>query len=333
MNKILLFGEPLIRLTPINYQSLSNGESAKIYYGGSEINIAKNLQGFQVNTKIITGLPDTPVGDSFIDFLNQCSIDTSSIQRVGERIGLYYMEDGFGCRQSQVYYDRKHTSINNMNIESMNMDNIFKNITHFHFSGITIAISSHIRKVLLILLQEAKKRNITISIDLNLRTKMISVDDAKIQFSKYAMYADYCFGIDPIMSDENDTAMFDRYHSTSKTIQARMQKLKDKYKFKAIFHTLRTSDENGHNIYKCYGLDTNFVESVELKTQVLQRVGSGDAFVAGALYKMINNASLQETVNFAVASGTYKCTIDGDSMFIDTSQIEKLLENNKDIIR
>lgn len=333
MNKILFFGEPLIRLSPQNYETIGNNVTSKMFFGGSEINIARNLQGFNITTKVFTALPNNPIGTSFIDFLNQSNIDTTSICRTGNRIGVYYLENGIGCRQSEVYYDRKYTSIEDIDISTLEMDNLFKDITHFHFSGITIAVSSKVREILTILLNEAKKRNITISIDLNLRTKMINVHDAKIEFSKFAKYADYCFGIDPIMADENDLNMFDRFNATDIDIQNRMSKLKDIYNFKAIFHTIRQTDVNGLNIYKCYGFDNKLEISTQLKTTVLQRVGSGDAFVAGALYKILNNAPIKEIIDFAIASGTYKCTVEGDNMYVSASKIEEILKNNQDIVR
>lgn len=333
MKKILFFGEPLIRITPSNFQEIDDKVSANIYYGGSEINIAKNLRGFQIDTKVFTGLPDNEVGNKFQTYLNKYDIDTSSILQVGNRIGLYYLEEGIGCKTSEVYYDRQQTSINDIDLSQIDMEKLFENITHFHFSGITIAISKNVRNILLILLKEAKKRNVIISIDLNLRTKMISILDAKKEFSKFAYYADYCFGIDPIMADNQNFEMFDRYNATEEDIYKRMKLLKDKYSFKGIFHTIRNTDENGNNIYQCYALSDTFETSIQLKTSVLQRIGSGDAFVAGALYKIIMGAPLKEIIDFAVASGTYKCCIDGDNMYVSPSKINKLLQYNKDILR
>ena len=111
--------------------------------------------------------------------MKQNQIDTSSICLTGERIGLYYLENGYGVRNSDVYYDRKYTSINEIDEKSLNINKIFEDVTHFHFSGITVAISASVRKILHLLLEEARKRNIIISMDLNLRTKMISISEAK----------------------------------------------------------------------------------------------------------------------------------------------------------
>lgn len=333
MKKILFFGEPLIRITPTHYQKLSNNIESTLYYGGSEVNIARNLSGFQTQTAILTGLPNDRISDSFNQFLNQSQIDTKHIQRCGDRIGIYYLISGFGSRGNEVYYDRQHTSIHEISLENIDIDYLFKDITHFHFSGITVALSQHIRDILEVLLKEAKKRNIIISIDLNLRTKMISIEKAKKKFSRFAKYADYCFGIDPLMKDKNDTEMFDRSHATIQTIEKRMHELQDVYHFKAIFHTMRDVDENMVNTYKAYAYDSQLFQSVILKTQLLERVGSGDAFVAGALYQIMNEASLQETIDFAVASGTLKCTLTGDNMYENTKSVYQLLENHSEISR
>ncbi|MEG0569968.1 MAG: sugar kinase [Erysipelotrichales bacterium] len=333
MSKILLFGEPLIRITPSHYEKLSNNVSSQIYYGGSEVNIARNMQGFGTHTSVFTAIPNDNIGTSFINFLNSNQIDTTSIQRCGDRLGMYYLINGYGVRNSEVYYDRKFTSINNIDVSLINFNQLFGGITHFHFSGITVAISAHVRNVLLVLLEEAKKRNIIVSMDLNLRTKMISIDDAKVEFSKFAKYADYCFGIDPIMKDENDINMFDRAHATDKLIEKRMMELQEKYHFKAVFHTLRNIDKNQMNTYSAYAYSNQLYKSISLQTNILERVGSGDAFVAGALYQIMNNKSLQDIIDFAVASGTLKCTLNGDNMYESKETVIALLNNQIDISR
>ena len=333
MTKLLLFGEPLIRISPLDATSIGDHVASSTYFGGSEVNIACNLQALGVSTKVFTGLPANEIGDRFLTFLKQHQIDTSSICRLGDRIGLYYLENGFGCRQSEVFYDRKHTSISQILPDMLDMDSIFQEISHFHFSGITVAVGPEVRRLLLLLLKEAKRRGIVISMDLNLRTKMISVLEAKYEFSKFARFADYCFGIDPLMIDEQNLQMFSRETASLDEVEKRMRQLKESYNFKAIFHTLRSSDEQDKNVYQAYALGESFEESVQLKTAVYQRVGSGDAFISGALYQLINHSSLKNTIDFAVASATLKCTLPGDHLSTPAASIEKLLENAQDIIR
>ncbi|WP_456113647.1 sugar kinase [Streptococcus sp.] len=333
MTKILLFGEPLIRISPLDATSIGDHVASSTYFGGSEINIACNLQALGISTKVFTALPANEIGDRFLTFLKQHQIDTSSICRLGDRIGLYFLENGFGCRQSEVFYDRKHTSISQIRPNMLDMDSLFQGISHFHFSGITVAIGKEVRTLLLLLLEEAKRRGIIVSMDLNLRTKMISVLEAKYEFSKFAHFADYCFGIDPLMIDDQNLEMFPRDRASLKEVENRMRQLKEAYGFKAIFHTLRSSDEQDKNVYQAYALGERFEESVQLKTTVYQRVGSGDAFISGTLYQLLHHSSLKTTIDFAVASATLKCTLPGDHLSTSETSIEKLLANAQDIIR
>ena len=333
MTKILLFGEPLIRISPLDATSIGDHVASSTYFGGSEINIACNLQALGISTKVFTALPANEIGDRFLTFLKQHQIDTSSICRLGDRIGLYYLENGFGCRQSEVFYDRKHTSISQIRPNMLDMDSLFQGISHFHFSGITVAIGQEVRAILLLLLEEAKRRGIVVSMDLNLRTKMISVLEAKYEFSKFARFTDYCFGIDPLMIDDQNLEMFPRDSASLEKVENRMRLLKEAYGFKAIFHTLRSSDEQDKNVYQAYALEERFEESVQLKTAVYQRIGSGDAFISGALYQLLHHSSLKTTIDFAVASATLKCTLPGDHLSTSETSIEKLLANAQDIIR
>lgn len=333
MTKILLFGEPLIRISPLDATSIGDHVASSTYFGGSEINIACNLQALGISTKVFTALPANEIGDRFLTFLKQHQIDTSSICRLGDRIGLYYLENGFGCRQSEVFYDRKHTSISQIRPNMLDMDSLFQGISHFHFSGITIAIGQEVRAILLLLLEEAKRRGIVVSMDLNLRTKMISVLEAKYEFSKFARFTDYCFGIDLLMIDDQNLEMFPRDSASLEEVENRMRLLKEAYGFKAIFHTLRSSDEQDKNVYQAYALEERFEESVQLKTAVYQRIGSGDAFISGALYQLLHHSSLKTTIDFAVASATLKCTLPGDHLSTSATSIENLLANAQDIIR
>lgn len=333
MTKILLFGEPLIRISPLDATSIGDHVASSTYFGGSEINIACNLQALGISTKVFTALPANEIGDRFLTFLKQHQIDTSSICRLGDRIGLYYLENGFGCRQSEVFYDRKHTSISQIRPNMLDMDSLFQGISHFHFSGITVAIGQEVRAILLLLLKEAKRRGIVVSMDLNLRIKMISVLEAKYEFSKFARFTDYCFGIDPLMIDDQNLEMFPRDSASLEEVENRMRLLKEAYGFKAIFHTLRSSDEQDKNVYQAYALEERFEESVQLKTAVYQRIGSGDAFISGALYQLLHHSSLKTTIDFAVASATLKCTLPGDHLSTSATSIENLLANAQDIIR
>ncbi|HFH8298448.1 TPA: sugar kinase [Streptococcus agalactiae] len=335
MSKILFFGEPLIRITPKENDYFADSISTKLFYGGSEVNTARALQGFGQDTKLLSALPNNPIGNSFLQFLKAQGIDTHSIQWVGERVGLYFLEDSFACRKGEVVYDRDHSSLHDFRINQIDFDQLFEGVSLFHFSGITLSLDESIQEITLLLLKEAKKREITISLDLNFRSKLISPKNAKILFSQFATFADICFGIEPLMVDSQDTTFFNRDEATIEDIKERMISLINHFDFQVIFHTKRLQDEWGRNHYQAYiaNRKQEFVTSKEITTAVNQRIGSGDAFVAGALYQLLQHSDSKTVIDFAVASASLKCALEGDNMFETVTAVNKVLNQSKDIIR
>ena len=325
MKKILFFGECLIRITPDRFSFVGDKIKSTIYFGGSELNVARNLSGFGVKTDFFTGLPDNDIGLKFKNFMEENRIGANLVENCGSRVGIYYLEEGIGERASEVFYDRSNTSINDIEIKNLEYDKIFEDVEIFHFSGITVGISEKVRNILKELLSEAKKRNIKVSMDLNFRKKMLSILEAKKFFSEIARDVDICFGIEPIKASDDDLNMFKRNSATDSDIKDRMEVLKNKYSFKNIFHTVRIKDEYGKNIYYAYEMsDTGFKKSRDFICENMGRIGSGDAFVSGVLYKIITGKE-EEALDFGVASGSYKCTIEGDSMFVGANKIEKII--------
>ncbi len=105
----------------------------------------------------------------------------------------------------------------------LDMDSLFQGISHFHFSGITIAMSRGPCDPSPTLLEEAKRRGIVFNGYLNLRTKMISVLEAKYEFSKFARFWLYCFGIDPLMIDDQNLEMSKRDYDSLRGGKSHMQ--------------------------------------------------------------------------------------------------------------
>ncbi len=88
-------------------------------------------------------------------------------------------------------------------------------------------------------------------------------------------FTDYCFGIDPLMIDDQNLEMFPRDSASLEEVENRMRLLKEAYGFKAIFHTLRSSDKQDKNVYQAYALEERFEESVQLKLQSINELVAG----------------------------------------------------------
>jgi len=58
---------------------------------------------------------------------------------------------------------------------------------------------------------------------------------------------------------------------------------------------------------------------------IVDRVGSGDAFMAGLIYGLQNFEDNQKVIDFAVAAGAYKHSIKGDFNLASVEEVEKLM--------
>jgi 2-dehydro-3-deoxygluconokinase len=333
VGKLLSIGEILIRFTPRDFNNYGNSNELEYFFGGSEANISSILSTWGIDTSILSALPNNDIVRNIKRYFRGLGVDVNNIVTKGEKIGYYFFERSLGVRNSSIIYDRKHSSFSELKVDDIDISKVLEGVTWLHFSGITLAVGENSRELVLEIVKEAKKRDIFISIDLNFRSKMCSAMEAKKYMTEFAPYADMCFGIEPIMINDKDINMFDRENSTKEDIFKRMEELKKKFGFKYIFHTERENDKEDNNTYYAYGLGEEMKESVSLTTKMIERVGSGDAFVAGVIYSIIKEKTFKEALDFGVASATLKCTIKGDGMVVNPSDVEKIISERNIIDR
>ena len=92
-------------------------------------------------------------------------------QRDG-RMGIYYLEAGANQLPSKVIYDRAYLAISPEKPGNVDWEKVFEGVDWFHITGITPAISKSAMEPFLESVKEAKKRNITVSCDLNYRKNL-----------------------------------------------------------------------------------------------------------------------------------------------------------------
>src|SRR5699024_4108418 len=140
-----------------------------------------------------TALPKNDVGDAAIMTLKSAGVDTSFIHRFGDRLGLYFYEEGFSVKQPQVVYDRKNASFLELAEKTIDWDTIFLEKDVIHLTGITPALNEEMRIFTIDVIKEAKQRNVTISFDFNYRSKLWSIDEAREVYIALLPYVDICF--------------------------------------------------------------------------------------------------------------------------------------------
>lgn len=172
MKSFVTFGEIMLRLAPPGMLRFTQARSFDALYGGGESNVAVSLANYGLSTELVTRLPENDMGEAALQYIRQFNVGTRYILRGGNRLGIYFMENGAVMRGSQVIYDRDNSAFATIQSGTVNWRSIFADAQWFHWTGITPAISEGAAKVCLEGVKIAHEMGITISCDLNYRAKL-----------------------------------------------------------------------------------------------------------------------------------------------------------------
>lgn len=322
--KVVTLGEIMMRLSPEGNKRFLQTSKFDINFGGAEANVAVLLSHLGLDSKFVTKLPENPLGYMAKNYLKSNGVDTSNIAIGGERLGVYYFEKGLSCRNAQVVYDRKASAMSEASIEDFNLEEIFNGVDLFHVSGITPALGQKGIELTKACIEYCKKNNIKVSVDLNYRSKLWSYKEFNDVMMELVKGVDLCIGwID--LTRDNSTfkpVSFDSLEEEKAYFNKVFKLMKDELGVKNVATTMRETISASENTLRGLIYDgENIVYSNKYRFEIIDRVGAGDAFAAGLLYKLLEEVTSEEAVDFAVASGVYKHTIEGDASIATVEEI------------
>jgi len=332
---ILSFGELLLRICPDAAGEWLNENTLPFYVGGAELNVATALALWDLPSKYFTVLPANHMSAQIITHLQQKNIDTGPVFFDGQRIGLYYLTKGKDLKHNALIYDRAHSAFAGLEPGMVNWDVVLEDVSWFHFSAICPAVSQKSADVCLEVLQAASKKNITISVDLNYRAKLWQYGKTPQQvMPQLAQYcnlimgniwaAEMMLGI-PVKADIHASAEKNTYldaaQLTSQQIMAQCPKCC------AVANTFRFDDADIINYYTALYTNHRLYESSQYETtQIVDKVGSGDCFMAGLIYGFYNDMGPAETLEFATAAAFEKLFVQSDATNKTVEEIKKAIK-------
>ncbi len=326
--KIVTLGELMLRLQPFDHLRFVQSEDYEATFGGGEANVAVSLANYGCDAYFVSKLPTHEIGQAAVNSLRKYGVKTDYVVRGGDRVGIYFLEKGASQRASKVIYDRANSAFALSNYEEYDWDAIFDGATWLHFSGITPALGDNVAKLTEEALIAAKRHGVTVSCDLNYRNKLWSKDKAREVMTRLMKYVDVCIGNEDdandvfgITPENNDTSKGqlnkEGYVSVAK-------RLKDKFGFKYVALTLRTSISASENNWAAMLYDGNSYLSKEYHMQIIDRVGGGDSFAGGLIYGLTHDYKPQDAIEFAVAASCLKHSIEGDYNLVSVDEVKKL---------
>ncbi|GJM64122.1 sugar kinase [Persicobacter diffluens] len=326
MGKIIAFGEMLMCLSSQGHSRLKQTKSLDIDFGGAEANVAVSLAQFGEKVSFVTRLPENDMADRAMMSLKSFGVEVDHVQWGGDRLGLYYFENGAVYRGSKVIYDRTNSSMYTIKPGEINWQEVFKGASWFHWTGITPALSENAYLVTLEALQAAREMGLTISGDYNYRNNLWQWGkSAEEVMPELLSYCDIMSGVHPDVDVVQEKVGDEQFRLAGNEMMARYPHCK------LVVFTSRGSVSASHNTWQgiLYDGIEVFRSAAYNLTHIVDRVGTGDSFMAALIYGLRNYESKQEAVEFATAASTIKHFILGDQNVCTVAEAEALMKGNK----
>ncbi len=336
MEKIITFGEIMLRLSTPDYSTINQTHSFMVNYGGGEANVAVALAHMGHKTYFMSKLPPNQLGDGAITHLQGNGVDTRYIVRGSSTIGIYFLETGFGGRSSKVIYNRKHSAITRIQEDEFDWEEIFTGATWFHLSGITLALGEKVRKVALRAVKEAKKHNVPVSFDFNYRSKLWTVEEARPVYKQFMEYVNIVFASFYDANTILEIPLDDDFTGTTLSEKRRnvFPKMIKKYNLQYIFGTDRvvysaTENSLAGYYFKLHDNELSWELTEPIRFNIYDRIGGGDAFASGVIHGLLlNYDDPAYAVRYGLNTSVLKHTIYGDASVFSCEDIENFMAAN-----
>jgi 2-dehydro-3-deoxygluconokinase len=326
------YGELLLRMTPKDHGSLIiQSDLLQKGYAGAEANILCDLAHWGHTADFVSAFPPNPLGRGGEQFLNMHGVSSKYTFWDDGRMGSYFIEHGTSIRGTKVTYDRKYSSVTQCVIKTDTWNEILSNAEFFIITGITPALSQICQENLRRALEVAKTNEVKVVFDLNFRRTLWNKNKAKKSFDSILPFVDILIGNIGSAYDVFDIPFgeISDFESLKKVSWSSLEQLDELGNFEAIGMTLRLQKGANKNVLGgLLKIGPTHYYSNPIPTEIVDRLGGGDAFVAGMLHGMINSWDHSRTINFATASFAVTQTLHGDINYCTEEEIESIAGGN-----
>jgi 2-dehydro-3-deoxygluconokinase len=330
--KVCCFGELLLRLSPdTNNNNWLYANTMPFYVGGAELNTATALSCWNIPVKYFTALPDNYLSKQMVQYISEKRIDTDAILFKGECLGIYYLPVGLELKNISVIYDRANSSFCGLEPGMIDWDELFRDCSWLHFSAISPALNANLAAVCLEAVQAATERGLTISVDLNYRSKLwkygkdpVAVMPDLVKYCHVIMgniwAVESLLGISSVIESSEGKTNAELVDAAFEMI-AKMQTVYPLAKTIAFTFRLQNDYFAVLQHEKGVAVSRNF----EIN-QVVDKVGSGDCFMGGLIYGLYNKLAPKEIIDFSAAAAIGKLQEAGDATSQSVEDVFKQIQ-------
>lgn len=327
--KILAFGEVMMRLNPNGFKKMTQTDSMDFSFTGTGLNILAGLAQNGYDTTMLTALPDNNLGKTAAANIRKLNVSDRKISYSGNHLGIYILELGYGGRPSEVtYLDRAHSAFNEWEVSESDLEQALENVDLIHICGIALSTSAISRKNALTLAKKASEKGIEICFDFNFRA---SLNNEEGMTSLLAAYHEILPLVTISFGSLRD--LKELLKIPGETEEDVVQTFMSNYGIRIFSGTYRHQEGNQKQLQGFVYQGNKKVVSDKITYEVWDRIGTGDAFVAGILTGLIEKWAFEKTVKYGVYNALLAHTTVGDSPVLSKEFVLNYMEKQVDVIR
>ncbi len=324
----MTLGEAILRFSPSDQKRLVESEWFHLTLGGAELNVAAGMAQLGMKTAFLTKLPDSAIGEAVRRRLRMVNVSDEFVAKdlhEEARMPLYYYEPGSSPRKPMVLYDRKNSSFTHCCMEDF--DSALKaGCRLFHTSGISLALHQQCCTTAVSLIEAIKKQGTLISFDVNYRAALWDEETARTQIEQVLSLTDLLF-----ISEESCRRMFQK----TGPLQKILRDFAGTYDLRYVASTQRKIISPLQHEFSALLYDAQrdcFVTEAPYQIDVIDRIGSGDAFVAGVLSAFLQGRPAEEMVGWGNAMAAIQCTVAADLPVTSVQELHKVIQQHAGLI-
>ena len=151
-------------------------------------------------------------------------------------------------------------------------------------------------------------------LDPNYRAKLWSVEQAGAWLKQAIAH------VDVLVTNPEDVERF--FGVPGGDVEQATAEAARKFNLRAVAMTMRQTPSVWKNSFTAVGYaDGKFLRTANHEVEIVDRLGAGDAFVAGLIHGLMNN-DLQQGLDYGAAMGALKHTIPGDFPWLTKAEVE-----------
>lgn len=289
----------MLRLSVRPGDRLEDAPAFDVHVAGSEANVAYAAARVGMRAAWVSALPDNALGHRVATTLGAVGVDTSLVRWVeGGRLGLYFVELASAPRPVSVIYDRAASAMAKASRHDFDWPSI-AGTQFLHVSGITLGLSPSCREIAHHGMEAAHRAGATVTFDVNYRQRLWGRKAAAEAVREVAPFVDVLICT---REDAND-----------------------------LFGAAGPPDLGVKTVVVTMGADGAVatrdgatIERQGHRVETVDRVGAGDAFVAGLIWGL-SEGSLALGLERGLAMSALKMSLRGDLFRFDAGDVLALL--------